>query len=263
MPARWEPSYYSSGYVENSLQHTLWLMLQHASFTQPPEYNIYTAEQSSSLTTYYAEAIIRGHTEFEPPICSIGYGWNALSAMHKAAYVGITRLRYGLPEMAEMFHYFLAHEDGAISTDFPRLEAMQGAPNSPLLHLARLMRSMDRYLALVHDELFRARITMLDGRIKPMGNMGFFNHNIIYGENTMLAPAEFLPHPAGLFERVVQRPRMQVEFRRNCRTVTPPAHVRNTKVYGPPYIYRWNGHSYRLIMTQPPPVAPVYPAIDA
>ncbi|KAF0906568.1 hypothetical protein E2562_012022 [Oryza meyeriana var. granulata] len=240
-------------------------MLQHANFTQPPEYNIYTAERSSSLTAYCAEAIIRGRTEFEPPIRFIGYGWNALSAMHEAAPVGITRLRHGLPEMAEMFHYFPAREDGAISINFPGLEAVQGALNSPLLHLAGLVQSMYRYLALVHDELFRARarIAMFDGHIEPMGNMGFFNRNIIYGDDTMLAPAESLPHPTGLYEHVVQRPRMQVGFRSNRRTVAPPAHVRNTEVYGPPYIYRWNGCSYRLIMTQPPPTAPVYPAIDA
>ncbi|KAF0889290.1 hypothetical protein E2562_022840 [Oryza meyeriana var. granulata] len=167
--------------------------------------------------------------------------------------------------MAEMFHYFPAREDGAISTNFLGLEAVQGALNSLLLHLVGLVQSMDRYLALVHDELFRARarIAMLDGHIKPMGNMGFFNHNIIYGENAMLTPAKSLPHPAGLYECVVQRPRMQVGFHRNRHTVAPPAHVRNTEVHGLPYVYRWNGRSYRLIMTQPPPTAPVYPAIDA
>ncbi|KAF0922324.1 hypothetical protein E2562_031816 [Oryza meyeriana var. granulata] len=112
--------------------------------------------------------------------------------------------------MAEMFHFFPTREDG-------------------------LVRSLDRYLALVHDELFRARarITMLDGHIKLMGNMGFFNRNIIYGENTMLAPAESLPHPAGLYERGVQRPRMQVGFCRNRRTVTP-THVRNTEEHSNP-----------------------------
>ncbi|KAF0890081.1 hypothetical protein E2562_036620 [Oryza meyeriana var. granulata] len=138
--------------------------------------------------------------------------------------------------MAEMFHYFLAREDGAISTDFLGLEAVQGALNSSLLHLAGLVRSIDRYLALVHDELFRARarIAMLDGHIESMGNMGFFNRNIIYGENAMLIPAESLPHPAGLYEHVVQRPRMQVEFHRNRRIVAPPAHVRNTEAHGPP-----------------------------
>ncbi|KAF0931992.1 hypothetical protein E2562_007802 [Oryza meyeriana var. granulata] len=118
--------------------------------------------------------------------------------MHEAVYVGITRLRHELPEMAEMFHYFLAREDGAIGTDFPRLEAMQGVFNSPLLHLAGLVRSMYKYLALVHDELFwaRARIAMLDGHIEPMGNMGFFNRETIYREDAMLAPS------------VVQRPHM-------------------------------------------------------
>ncbi|KAF0890034.1 hypothetical protein E2562_035833 [Oryza meyeriana var. granulata] len=240
-------------------------MLQHANFTQLPEYNIYTVERSSSLTAYCAKAIIHGRTEFEPPIRFIGYGRNALSAMHEAAYVGITHLHHGLHKMAVMFHYFLACEDGAISTDFPRLEAVQGALNSPLLHLAGLVQSMDKYLALVHDELFRARarIAMLDGHIEPMGDMGFFNRNIIYGENAMLTPAESLPHPTRPNERVVQRPCTQVGFCRNRLTIAPPAHVRNIEVYGPPYVYRWNGHSYRLIMTQPPPTAPVYPAIDA
>ncbi|KAF0899671.1 hypothetical protein E2562_021369 [Oryza meyeriana var. granulata] len=106
-------------------------------------------------------------------------------------------------------------------------------------------------------------IAMLDGHIEPIGNMGFFTLETIYRENTMFGPAKPLPHPIGLYERVVQRPRMQVGFRRNRRIVAPPAHVRNTEVYGPQYIYRWNGHSYRLIMTLPPPAAPVYPVINA
>ncbi|KAF0896579.1 hypothetical protein E2562_025514 [Oryza meyeriana var. granulata] len=240
-------------------------MLQHANFTQPSEYNIYTIERSSSLTACCAEIIVRGHTEYEPPIHFMGYGWNVLSAMHEAAYVGITHLHHELPEMAEMFHYFPAREDGAIGTDFPGLQAVHGEFNSPLLHHAGLLRSMDRYLALIHDELFwaQARIAMLDGHIEPMGNMGFFNREIIYGEDAMLAPAEPLPHPAGLYERVLQRPRMQVGLCCNRHIIAAPTHVRNTKVYWPPYIYRWNGRSYLLIMTQPPPAAPVYRVINA
>ncbi|KAF0908965.1 hypothetical protein E2562_030260 [Oryza meyeriana var. granulata] len=73
--------------------------------------------------------------------------------MHEAAYVGITRLRHGLPEMANMFHYFPAREDGAIGTDFPGPEAVQGALNSPLLHLAGLVRSMDSMKSLMDKAL--------------------------------------------------------------------------------------------------------------
>ncbi|KAF0923342.1 hypothetical protein E2562_005301, partial [Oryza meyeriana var. granulata] len=80
--------------------------------------------------------------------------------------------------MAEMFHYFAAHEDGAIDTVFPGLEAVQGELNSQLLHLAGLVR-----------------IAMLDGHIEPMGDMGFFTPEIIYGKNAMLAPAKSLPYP--------------------------------------------------------------------
>ncbi|KAF0923343.1 hypothetical protein E2562_005302, partial [Oryza meyeriana var. granulata] len=50
-----------------------------------------------------------------------------------------------------------------------------------------------------------------------------------------------------------------------CRwdSATTVAQLLLPLVYGPQYIYRWDGCSYRLIMILHPLAAPVYPAINA
>ncbi|KAF0901215.1 hypothetical protein E2562_038519 [Oryza meyeriana var. granulata] len=67
-----------------------------------------------------------------------------------------------------------------------------------------MVRSMDKYLTQTREELYRAqaRIIMIDRHIEPMGNMGFFNEEIIYGAVEHMAPAEFLPHPSGYYKQM-------------------------------------------------------------
>ncbi|KAF0898782.1 hypothetical protein E2562_011861 [Oryza meyeriana var. granulata] len=90
-----------------------------------------------------------------------------------------------------------------------------------------MVRSMDRYLTQTCEELYRAqaRIIMIDHHIEPMGNMGFFNEEIIYGVDEIMAPAKFLPHPSGYYEQVNQRLRMSTGYRHNYCTMAAPTSV--------------------------------------
>ncbi|KAF0889789.1 hypothetical protein E2562_031907 [Oryza meyeriana var. granulata] len=58
-----------------------------------------------------------------------------------------------------------------------------------------------------------------------MGNMGFFNEEIIYGAEEHMAPAEFLPHSSGYYEQVNQRLCMSTGYRHNYRTMAAPISV--------------------------------------
>ncbi|KAF0901188.1 hypothetical protein E2562_038305 [Oryza meyeriana var. granulata] len=71
-----------------------------------------------------------------------------------------------------------------------------------------MVRSMDKYLTQTREELYRAqaRIIMIDRHIELMGNMRFFNEEIIYGAVEHMAPAEFLPHPFGYYEQDDEHP---------------------------------------------------------
>lgn len=127
-------------------------MMRQVNFTQPAEYNIFTCQESSSLMAFFAEVLIRGRTKNEAPICCLGQGWNALSAIDEAAYQAITLLRHQLPEMAIHFCYFPARLPHATHRNYPGFpNHVHREPNIPLIHLTELVMSLDKHLALLHE----------------------------------------------------------------------------------------------------------------
>ncbi|KAF0904592.1 hypothetical protein E2562_035691 [Oryza meyeriana var. granulata] len=94
---------------------------------------------------------------------------------------------------------------------------------------------------------------MIDRHIEPMGNMGFFNEEIIYGAVEHMAPAEFLPHPSGYYEQVNERLRMSTGYRRNYRTMAAPISVPMGDPIEPgaSHTYRFGRCHFRLTITSP------------
>uniref|UniRef100_A0A0D9VTV8 Uncharacterized protein n=1 Tax=Leersia perrieri TaxID=77586 RepID=A0A0D9VTV8_9ORYZ len=219
-------------------------MLQQANFPQTPQYNIFVDQYSASQTSYRAELLIQGRNENEGDITVYGDGWSAISALDEAAYLAMGYLRHTLPELAEHFLHYPSHGQNGGAATFPGL-----------------VMPPDRYIRALYAELERARqrIATLDSAVEPHANFGFYTGEIVYGPNVTLAPGDYLPHPAGYYDRVVRRHRrMSMGFRRNYREVPDPILYNPTAAFGPESCVFHDGRAYRLVMTAPssaPPTA--------
>ena len=50
MVNQWELHYRTSAFEEGTLQHTLWVMLQHIEWPHTPQYTVYSAPPSAALS---------------------------------------------------------------------------------------------------------------------------------------------------------------------------------------------------------------------
>ena len=209
MANQWEPQYRTSAFEEGTLQHTLWVMLQHVEWPHTPQYTVYSASASAASTEYLTQVLIQGRNFGDPAFRYYGRGSTVRMSLLDAAYVAIVRLRHELPVLREPFFHFPAR---AADQEEPTYQVEGRQFLTPHLHLAGLVRSLDGYLRQASRELLEARqrICTLEDSIAPMVAQGFFSRELLYGEDAVLAPAEELPQPITRLQPRTRRPRMSV-----------------------------------------------------
>lgn len=103
-------------------------------------------------------------------------------SLYEVAYVVVVHLRHELPELEILFFHFPARTVDTEEHTY-RVEGMSFL--TPHLHHAGLVRSLKRYLCRVTHQLLEA----------PMVAQGLFSWELLYREDSVLAPAEELPEP--------------------------------------------------------------------
>lgn len=217
-------------------------MLQYARFTYPPEYHILKKPIGTSQTAVMVRVSIRGRTPLEKDLQYTGYGWDIKSALQNCAYVAIIRLRYELPELEEFYCYVPSLTEGAQHTTYPGLAEIGVGLHTPYLQLANFVRSLDMLYRSTFAELqrVRTRVATLERSIMPRYRQGHYTPEFMFGEDAMLAPAEDIPPPVGMY--IERNPPSRVDV----RTAYPP--LGTTGPYGPPEYVQWYGRVFKLRM---------------
>ena len=110
-------------------------------------------------------------------------GTSEATALQEVVCVALSHLRHDLTELARPPYYHFPMQARGAEVNF--VARIQSGKDTQVRQLARLIHIKDQiHLCTIHELWeMRLRLTMAQGRLQPLCNMGLVDRHVLYGEN--------------------------------------------------------------------------------